>query len=57
MQYEWKCTECGTAVDVDRKLAEYQRPPEGEEAEHSGCECREFRRILTKPNRIFVPEI
>lgn len=55
MRYEWKCKACGYSVDVDRKLSEYQRPPEGEEAEHD-CECREFRRIVTSPTRIFVHE-
>lgn len=57
MRYEWKCIECGESVEVDRKVAEYQRPPEGDETKHEGCDGQQFRKLVTKPNRIFVPEI
>jgi predicted nucleic acid-binding Zn ribbon protein len=55
MIYGWRCLECGDAVEVERKLSDYKLPPQGEEAEHDGCDVRDdFRRILTLPKRIYV---
>lgn len=54
MRYEWKCCECGESIEVDRRLAEYQRPPD--ETEHD-CESQEFRRVISKPGGIVIWEI
>lgn len=56
MTYIWRCRKCGKRIEVERKLADYQQPPEGQEAEHTGCDGTEFTRVLTYPKRIYVPE-
>jgi hypothetical protein len=32
MRYEWKCKVCGTTVEVDRSVSEYNAPPTTAEA-------------------------
>lgn len=34
MIYEWKCTECGYRVTVERTLEQYNVPPDSEEGDH-----------------------
>tara|TARA_Y100000114_G_scaffold50443_2_gene46057 strand:- start:10452 stop:10688 length:237 start_codon:yes stop_codon:yes gene_type:complete len=39
MIYEWKCSECNSKVEVERKLDDYNKPPTVNEARKKGCYC------------------
>jgi hypothetical protein len=59
--YEWRCLGCATVITVQRPVAEYKFGPIPSEMDHddSGgepCYSTNFRRILSVPKRINVPE-
>lgn len=57
MRYTWRCATCHGEVVVERRLADYQRPPEADEAEHDGpCPGRTFTRVITPPSMVKVIE-
>lgn len=45
MRYVWKCQKCDKEVEVDRRLADRDKPPEGEEV--NCCDDPEYKRGLT----------
>lgn len=56
MIYQWRCRKCSEIIEVDRPALEYKRGPEGDELHHNDCTSTEFRRILSIPKQINIPE-
>lgn len=54
--YEWRCLECDEIVEVSRLVADYKRGPKGDETLHRGCNSTSFKRILSVPKSIRIPE-
>ena len=54
--YEWRCEKCEKVVAVSRPVSEHKRGPDAIEARHQGCDSLSFKRILSRPSRINVPE-
>lgn len=54
--YDWRCSECGEVVTVQRSFKDYKVGPDAIEAKDHGCDSLTFKRILTIPSRIFVHE-
>ena len=54
--YEYRCSGCGKVVEVQRSFDDYKVPPTADEGRHEECPGLSFKRILTRPSRIFVHE-
>lgn len=42
MQYTWVCQKCGIQTVVNRKIDDYQKPPEDHEIV---CNCNDYKRL------------
>ena len=43
MKYDWRCLKCGVVIEVERRVAEYEVPPQ----ECAQCDNKEdFKRLI-----------
>lgn len=52
MTYVWQCNDCGDRIEIQRKMAQSQEPPNADEHGHQSG----FKRIITNPSMVLVHE-